>query len=59
MTREEEEQHELDMTDIEMRIHILDKRLQHHEERALQKYRALDERLKADPRLRPLLLLSA
>ena len=51
MSQEEEEEYEKACEESMFRIHILEQRLKKHEEQALQKYYALDSKLRNDPRL--------
>ncbi|XP_051976220.1 dynein regulatory complex subunit 7 isoform X1 [Xyrauchen texanus] len=51
MSKEEEDEYLTYCSDTMFRIHILKLRLSRHKERAPQKYLALDEKLKRDPRL--------
>ncbi|KAL2093675.1 hypothetical protein ACEWY4_010987 [Coilia grayii] len=51
MTKEDEDQYLAYCSDAMFRIHILKLRLNRHKDRAPQKYLALDEKLRRDPRL--------
>jgi hypothetical protein len=51
ITKEEEAEYVSYCADAMFRIHILEQRLNKHKISAPQKYRELEERLKADPRL--------
>uniref|UniRef100_A0A4W5P0I4 Dynein regulatory complex subunit 7 n=1 Tax=Hucho hucho TaxID=62062 RepID=A0A4W5P0I4_9TELE len=51
MTKEDEDEYLAYCSDAMFRIHILKLRLSRHKDKAPQKYMALDERLRRDPRL--------
>uniref|UniRef100_A0A8C7KSJ4 Dynein regulatory complex subunit 7 n=1 Tax=Oncorhynchus kisutch TaxID=8019 RepID=A0A8C7KSJ4_ONCKI len=51
MTKEDEDEYLAYCSDAMFRIHILKLRLSRHKDKAPQKYLALDERLRRDPRL--------
>uniref|UniRef100_A0A4W5P6W5 Dynein regulatory complex subunit 7 n=1 Tax=Hucho hucho TaxID=62062 RepID=A0A4W5P6W5_9TELE len=52
MTKEDEDEYLAYCSDAMFRIHILKLRLSRHKDKAPQKYMALDERLRRDPRLK-------
>ncbi|XP_063052999.1 dynein regulatory complex subunit 7 [Engraulis encrasicolus] len=55
MNKEDEDQYLAYCSDAMFRIHVLKLRLNRHKDRATQKYLALDEKLRRDHRLAPLL----
>ncbi|XP_031420438.1 dynein regulatory complex subunit 7 [Clupea harengus] len=55
MNKEDEDQYLAFCSDAMFRIHIFKLRLSRHKDRAPQKYLALDEKLRRDPRLTPFL----
>ncbi|XP_061549769.1 dynein regulatory complex subunit 7 [Phycodurus eques] len=56
MSHQEEKEYQAYCAQHTFQIHIAQKRLSMHNRSAAQKYRALDQRLKQDPRLAPYLL---
>uniref|UniRef100_UPI003AAD29CD dynein regulatory complex subunit 7 n=1 Tax=Centroberyx gerrardi TaxID=166262 RepID=UPI003AAD29CD len=56
MTKEDEDEYLTYCSDTMFRIHVLKLHLSRHKDTAPQKYRALDEKLRRDPRLAPHLL---
>ncbi|XP_070825277.1 dynein regulatory complex subunit 7 [Chaetodon trifascialis] len=56
MTGQQEEEYQADCSERMLRIRVAKRRLSMHKEAASQMYRALDQKLKRDPRLSPHLL---